>query len=483
MHGRGQPGHGARALLAALAVASASCAHASPRAVDGAMRWRYHVRVPEALDRLEVELCFADGAPRRLILGDEEAAAATVDVRAVSGAATAALDREAATIVLGRAGPDACVAYAVAIEAALELGGSRQTARLGGAVSLDPQLWMWRPATLYEEIEVEVEFAPDPGVSVSVPWEPRGEQRYRAPFTTFTWSSQAVFGAFPKQVVEAAGARFDVAVIDLPRRLSEAGISRWLTTAAETVATLYGRFPAARMQVVVVPFPGGGGPVYFGMATRGGGPAALLLVASDAPDHAFPGEWVAIHEFLHHGMPFIRQADAWLSEGFVTYYTEVLPTRRGFRSERAGWQALHDGFTRGRQDGGGQTLAEASRDMHERRSYQRVYWSGAALALLADLALRSAGKGSLDAAMRHLQRCCAGASRMWPASEVLRELDAWVGKPLFVELAAAWLPSDAFPSVESVYGKLGLDVIKGELTLDENASDAATRRAIFARPP
>src|SRR5690606_28136829 len=64
---------GRRSGLAALALAAlAGCAHASPRAQDGAMRWRYRVAVPAALDVLDVELCFHGGAPRRLVAGEPE---------------------------------------------------------------------------------------------------------------------------------------------------------------------------------------------------------------------------------------------------------------------------------------------------------------------------------------------------------------------------------------------------------------------------
>ncbi|HEY8377324.1 MAG TPA: hypothetical protein VIK91_12600, partial [Nannocystis sp.] len=361
---------------------------------------------------------------------------------------------------------------------------------------------------LYYEAEIALEFALGRAVAASVPWEPRGVGRYRLPITALTWASQVVFGALEKQTVTAAGATFDVTILDGPRKLGEAGVERWLETAADTVAGLYGRFPTERMQVVVLPFPGGGGPVYFGVALRGGGPSVRLLVSSEAPDYAFPGEWVAIHEFLHHGMPFVEKTEAWLSEGLVTYYTEVLRTRRGFRSEQAGWQALHDGFARGRRDGCGQALADASRDMHETHSYQRVYWSGAALALLADVALRTgseparagddggggaapepgagpSGSGqarSLDAAMRHLLDCCAKRPRIWSAAEVLAELDRWAGRRLFSELAGLWLGRADFPEVAPVYRKLGLDVIDGVVTIRQSAPAADVRRAIFARP-
>lgn len=487
-------------MLAALA---SGCAHGSGRGRDGSLRWRYRVEVPAALDELRVELCFPGEPPRRLTI-DEADPAAIEAVRELSAdGGTARLDREAAVIVLGPLPPGACVRYAVALDPLIEGAASRIVGRHEAVVSLDPRLFLWRPATLYFEADVALDLALAPAVAASVPWEPRGPGSYRLPVTALTWASQVVFGALTKQTVTAAGASFDVTILDGPRKLSEDGVERWLSTAADTVAGLYGRFPTERMQVVVLPFPGGGGPVYFGVALRGGGPSVRLLVSSEAPDHAFPGEWVAIHEFLHHGMPFVGQTEAWLSEGFVTYYTEVLPTRRGFRSEQAGWQSISDGFARGRRDGGAQVLADASRDMHETHNYQRVYWSGAALALLADVALRTAseparagdhrgadvtaGEGagaprSLDAAMRHLLDCCARSPRIWPADEVLGELDRWAGRPLFSELAGAWLGRAEFPEVAPVYRKLGLDVIDGEVTIRQSAPAADVRRAIFTRP-
>ncbi|WP_434421818.1 hypothetical protein [Nannocystis pusilla] len=470
------------ALMVALGLAG--CAHGSGRGQDGALRWRYRVEVPAALDRLRVEVCFPDKAPRRLKIDEDDAAAVAAVTEVSADKGSARLDREAATIVLGPLPAGACVRYSVATEALLEGSGSRLSARAGEVVSVDPRLVLWRPATLYFEADVALELALADGVTASVPWPATGENKFHLPVTALMWASQAVFGGLTTQTVEAAGATFSVAIVDQPRKLSAAGVEKWIATAAETVATLYGKFPVERMQVVVLPFPGGGGPVYFGMALRGGGPSVQLLVSSEAADHAFPGEWVAIHEFLHHGMPFVQQADAWLSEGFVTYYTEILPTRRGFRSESAGWQALLDGFGRGRKGGTGQPLAQESREMHETHSYQRVYWSGAALALLANVGLRGGdGERSLDAAMRHLLRCCAHTPRVWTAEAALRELDAWAGSPVFTELATSWLPRAEFPELDAVYRRLGLDVINGEVKIRQSAPAAAVRRAIFARPP
>ena len=463
------------------------CAHARRGASEGSLGWDYEVSVAPGLGRLDVKLCFRDRVPARLVADDESAAGYLLDARELPGGRALPVDVDGGFIdASGVTGE--CVAYAVDLARLVEEVDERPTVRVGGVVASSPHMWLWRPAKLFLEAEVTLGFALPEGVRASVPWPQQGG-RYRLSTTAFTWASQVVIGRFHEDRFTAAGAEFRVAVMDLPREISAEGLRRWLVTAAQTVAGLYGGvFPVSHMQVVVVPYPGGGDPVYFGMALRGGGPAVMLLISNAAPDVAFPGEWVAIHEFLHHGMPFIR--DAWMSEGFVTYYTEVLRARGGFRSETASWRAILAGFERGRNSGVGVALAEESRQMHDNHAYQRVYWGGAAIALLADVALREAG-GSLDAAMRQLRGCCAATPRIWRGEEVLVELDAWLASPAsgvrpptpgLQALAGPILRSVDFPALASIYRKLGVSMVNGEPTLDESAPIAQLRRAIFTPP-
>ena len=78
-----------------------------------------------------------------------------------------------------------------------------------------------------------------------------------------------------------------------------------------------------------------------------------------------------------------------------TAYTEIdtmlqqigLMARGGFYSERRAWQKLHEGFGRGRRASPDASPNQAS---GRRSGLMKVYWSGAAVALLADVALRTA---------------------------------------------------------------------------------------------
>lgn len=476
-------GAGARRLAAVLVPLMLACAHASPG--DTSRGWHYEVAASPQLDRLDVTLCFRDQIPRTLVADESGAASYILEPRAVTGGRPLTLDPDKETLdTAGATGK--CLAYAVDLARMAEEVTEHGMVRVGGVVATSPHLWLWRPSKLIREAEVSLELKLPTGVRASVPWPVDGAPgRHRLPYTAFSWASQVVLGEFDTLRFTAAGCEFEVAVMKLPREISDAGMQRWLATAAETVASLYdGQFPVSHMQVIVVPFPGGGDPAYFGMALRGGGPAVQLLISNSARDDAFPGEWVAIHEFLHHGMPFVERDDAWLSEGFVTYYTEVLLARMGFQSERESWQALLAGFGRGARSSSERSLADESLQMHENHAYQRVYWGGAAIALLADVALREAG-GSLDAAMRALHRCCAATLRVWPSEQILQAMDesgASRGYPRLEALSGPILRSAAFPDLTPIYRKLGVSMVNGEPTLDESAPIAPLRRAIFTQP-
>lgn len=464
-----------------------ACAHKPASAPPG---WHYEVTVPPHLGRLDVEVCFRRPLPERLVADDEAAVHYVVDARDAATQRPLKVDVEAGHILVGSAGP--CLAYGVDIARMIEEVDDRDgMARIGDAIAGSPHLWLWRPESLPQTAEATLAFALPDGAAVSAPWPQTAVAgTYELSSTTFAWAAQVVVGKFTAVRFTAAGTDFQVAVLDRRHAITEDGLRRWLTTAAETVAGLYGTFPTPTMQVVVVPFPGGGDPVYFGMALRGGGPSVLLLVSNSAEDREFPGEWVAIHEFLHHGMPFVQHDDAWMSEGFVTYYTEVLRTRAGLQTQLAAWRALLSGFARGSRGGTGASLAEESARMHENHAYQRVYWGGAAIALLLDVALREAGS-SLDAAMRRLDTCCADARHIWRADAIIDEWDRWLGRGdvfrtvvtrVLQRAGGPWRADGSFSELSAVYRKLGVNMIDVEPTLDESASIAHVRRAIFTAP-
>ncbi|MEM9459774.1 MAG: hypothetical protein AAGF11_36695 [Myxococcota bacterium] len=460
----------------------------APSEASPALRgWHYEVEVAPSLERADVRICFSGSAPNRLIPGLRIADPHAHDVRDAAGEP---LPRQGMGYALGSLGEDACVDYWVDF-AGLESSGAagRMIGRTGDSLMVRPSLWMWRPDMLPAEADATIHFTMPEGMQVSVPWParegaPRGDAdtTYALTQTAFHWLAYAVFGELTIDRFEHAGTEVELVVLDAELACPSAGLRTWVHEAMDTVALLFdGRFPRERLQMVVLPIAGGGeGTVYFGMAGRGGGPGIYVFLDDHAQAQELPGGWTTIHEMLHHGMPFIDEP--WMAEGWVTYYTELMRTRMGFRSEQEGWRALAKGLARGRRRGQDLTLAQASAQMHEAHLYQRVYWGGAATALLIDVTMRVQTQGArgLDDAMKELRRCCGDATHLWPARDLLATLDTWYGRPLFTQTADAVLSQRGFPDTDAALASIGVTVSGDEVRLDEDPARAEIRRAIMA---
>ncbi len=121
--------------------------------------------------------------------------------------------------------------------------------------------------------------------------------------------------------------------------------------------------------------------------------------------------------------------------------------------------------------------------MHERHSYYRVYWAGAALAFLTDVEARRASGPTLDAALRSFAECCAASEDDWTAERVLAHLDQSLAAPRFSEQARRWLDRREFPELEGALRALGVAPGARGKAIFGRAPNAAIRDAIMAPSP
>jgi predicted metalloprotease with PDZ domain len=150
------------------------------------------------------------------------------------------------------------------------------------------------------------------------------------------------------------------------------------------------------------------------------------------------------------------------------------------------WQHMHESFRRGMQSMPGVTLADATERMYRDGAYMRVYWSGAALMLLADQRLRSRSGGaqSLDLAFARLRECCLSPEAGWSARDLFAQLDRLTGTSVFTELHEEHVRSSRFPDLDECYRLLGLrpDATGERIELLEVAEQRAVRDAIMTSP-
>ncbi len=280
-----------------------------------------------------------------------------------------------------------------------------------------------------------------------------------------------------------AGATLDIEIQQPMQREKADEIIEWLRNTAMLVNQTYGRFPNPAPRIIIIPSTNRRGDsdkaVVFGRVTRQGRETIELFVNADRPIEEFYSDWTATHEFSHLMLPLLSQRHRWISEGFASYYQNVLMSRAGRYTPEDAWQRLGEGFARGEESRPELTLNEASaRGIREAR--MKVYWSGAAIALLADIELRrrSDGDESLDSVLGELQACCLPSRRSWSGSRLFKTLDSFLDEPVFMPLYRQYANTKGFPDMKPVLRDLGVRLGSYNAVLDDRQPLSAIRRSI-----
>lgn len=381
-----------------------------------------------------------------------------------------------------------CITYRVDLLRAA--AADRRNATLSPVnVVASPSVWMWRPA-IDRDSHIRVQFILEGDALVSVPWQPVPgvDNAYRLMASPENAQGVAVFGHFAYEEPDIPGARLRIALLR-PRRAIDnsalAAIAAWVRDTASNVTLIYGRFPNSLPQIVVLPVgrhSWGDSPVPFGRVIRDGGESVELFVNERRPIDEYYDDWTATHEFSHLMLPYVRASHRWISEGFAQYYQNVLLARSGAYPEIRAWQKLYEGFERGRKSRPGLSPNQAAA-RGTRAATMKVYWSGAAIALMADveLRLRSNGNESLDDVLSRLQECCLPSARTWSGPELFARLDTLIDEPLFMPLYRRHANKAGFPDVRKLIERLGLQINDDIVELQHDAELVHIRHAITGR--
>ena len=446
----------------------------------GAETLHYRVSPAADLERLDVQVCGESEGQMEFRAGN---AAAPRFLSIESGPARALGDR-----IRFRGDGDGCFSYAVNLRAALAEGNRRLAVSRGETIVMTSGLWLWRRTWPRPAAESRVEFLLPPGMNVSVPWQPLAGERQGSTYlidrSPRSWPDRMALGRLEASRIQVPGSELRIAVLPSDATVTLADVVPWISEAAGAVATLYGRFPLPSPQVLVIPAGPAGEPVPWAQVLRGGGTSAQFFVDASRSPEEFRQDWTATHELSHMLLPYILRRDAWVSEGFASYFQNVLRARAGMLPERDAWLKLYNGFQRGRRGTAGLPLDEASRDMGQKGLYMRVYWSGAAIALLADVELRetSGGRLSLDTALSALADCCLPSERAWSGQELFQRLDELTGTAVFTRLYRQHARSRSFPDLTEVSDRLGIDHGTRGLRFSRQRRSADLRTAIMSGP-
>jgi hypothetical protein len=376
-----------------------------------------------------------------------------------------------------------CLNYTVDLErVAKENRNSRLL--LSGNIIASPSYWLWRPE-LHNGTQMQVEFRLPENVQVSVPWQQaiNSTTTYLLTQSPESASAPAVFGDFDYREIPIPGALLRVSMLNGINAMDNDAIADWVEATATDVTFAYGRFPNPSPQIVVVAVGDGRAnsrsAVPFGRVIRDGGETVELFVDQTQPLHALLADWTATHEFSHMLLPYVERRQRWISEGFSQYYQNVLLARSGAYEDLYAWQKLYDGFERGRKSRPELSPNEAAAGDF-RSGLMKVYWSGAALALMADVALRerSGGTQSLDTVLSAFQECCLPSNRVWSGTELFAKFDLLAGEALFMPLYRRYADTAGFPDLSPVFATLGIALDDGKVRMKRNGELRHVREAI-----
>ncbi len=445
----------------------------------------YRVGIDRSMSTMHVEARF--GAPVGTVTAQSDAAGDyLVQVRDCGDTAPIRLRNQR---MLLPAGGIRCMVYTVDLESAARHRRYNRALAPGNAV-VSPSLWLWGPRLVHDD-EIRIEFELPAGMQVAVPWQPidAGRHRYRIRRSPQSSDAPAVFGDFHYREVDVPGATLRVSLLrsedPVGDRLGIGAVEEWLRATATDVTLAYGRFPSPSTQVVIIPAADSRrNAVPYGRVIRSGGEAVELFVDLTLPLETLFADWTATHEFSHLMLPYLEREQRWVSEGFAQYYQNILLARAGAYDPEKAWRELYEGFERGRLSRPELSPnAAAGRDIVSAR--MKIYWSGAALALMADVELRqrSGGTETLDDVLGRLQACCLPSPRVWSGPELFEKLDALASHPVFMPLYRRYADTAGFPDARPLLERLGVGIADGEVHLRRDGELQAIRAAITRTDP
>lgn len=446
---------------------------------------RYQVRFDDKLETVSIQACFGAKPPTRLYHNSQASrfaspiSGAGVNFRLQSGAESTRIPDFK---------PNSCLNWEVDINKAASQSDIRFAMRVGSDIVTDGDLWFWRGSG---GRKVRVEVSLPAGINISVPWKQIGEPESQLSRTIWTfkpyetnaaWTSRIAVGRFSKQVIPIAGSQIQLAILgSLPVKQNKK-LTQWVRQSSSAVATVNGSFPQLAPQLLVVPIGPRSNPVPWAHVMRGGGVSAEFFVDETRPLEDLTADWTACHELSHMLLPFVSSRDRWLSEGLASYYQYILLARSGMLTEQEAWQGMFDGLQRGKNGTNRRkTLAEAT--LEGRDHTMRIYWSGAAIMLKADVQIRIAteNKHSLDTTLASLQSCCMDTDKRWRADELFKRLDRLSGTHIFSQLYDQHVNSKYFPDLTDTWQSLGISSHSNQIAISETATWSSIRTAIMQK--
>ena len=269
-------------------------------------------------------------------------------------------------------------------------------------------------------------------------------------------------------------ARIDVRIESSALRVPEKDILRWVSSAAESVAAYYGRFPVPQVLIHITPFEGKGIRNGKTFGDRGG--RITIRVGNETSPSELASDWMLTHEMVHLAFPSVDERHHWIEEGIATYVEPIARIQAGHLKAEQMWFELVRDMPQGLPQAG-------DRGLDHTPTWGRTYWGGALFCLLADVEIRrqtNNAKG-LEHALRGILGAGGDIRKEWSLEDALRTGDRAVGVNVLQPLYTKMKDKPVSVDLDSLWTQLGVQLDGGSVRFVENATLAAIRRAITTR--
>ncbi len=274
-------------------------------------------------------------------------------------------------------------------------------------------------------------------------------------------------------VIRVAGGEIHVTLPDEPMEVSSRDLLGWVRSAAAAVAHYYGHFPVSHLTLQIR--AGHRDGVSHGVTYAKGGGLIVVAVGAGAGIDALKDDWVLTHEMIHLAFPSMAENHHWIEEGISTYVEPVARAQVGQMPVAEVWKQFIRDMPQGQPDSGDQGLDQTP-------TWGRTYWGGAMFCLVADVQIReqTRNRKGLQDALRAILDHGGVITENWDIERAFAIGDRATGTHVLQSLYEQMRDKPSPVDFDQLWRKLGVALENGEVVYNDQAADAAIRKAIVS---
>jgi hypothetical protein len=267
------------------------------------------------------------------------------------------------------------------------------------------------------------------------------------------------------------GAKIDVTIEPGQMKLSQADLMHWVQSAAEAVATYYGRYPVPHVLIRIIPADGTG--VRHGQTFGYDGGLIKIRVGRETQPSELADDWMLTHEMIHLAFPSVADEHHWIEEGISVYVEPIARIHAKQMSASQMWADLLRDMPKGLPQSGDKGLDHT-------HTWGRTYWGGALFCFVADVQIRQKthNQKGLPDALRGILNAGGDIRHDWDLQDALKAADHATDTSVLTDLYSKWKDVPVDVDLPSMWKQLGIEIDGKTMRLIEDAPLAAIRRAI-----